>query len=257
MEPTNTKTRWLGVAIAIVLPSLVTWAYFHLLADSDVALQQGTYMVGKVIQFGFPLFWVLVVLRKAVWSAGLVSVEDETSSISKPWTNGRSIAFGIAMGLAVSAAMFVIYRFGFPDSVVETLSSHLVERVSGFSVNTWQKFLGLSLFYAFCHSFMEEYYYRWFVFGQLRHVTKLMPAMVISGFAFMGHHVIVLAHYFGMTLLTAFLSLCIAIGGMIWAWQYEKSKSKSLIGPWLSHLLVDAGIFAIGYSVLSDAGLFK
>ena len=158
--------------------------------------------------------------------------------------------YGIAMGLAVSAAMFAIYRF-FPASVLAELETKLTAKVFQFSITSWPSYLALSVFYAFCHSFLEEYYYRWFIFGQVRHVTKLVPSMVISGLAFMGHHVIVLATFFGMSSLTIFLSLSIAVGGMIWAWQYE--KSKSLIGPWISHLLVDAGIFAIGYDVLVRA----
>ncbi len=256
METTSRKARWLGIAIGIVLPSLVTWLYFHLLAGGPKAIQQGTFSVGKVIQFGFPLFWVVVILKKALWSAGLASVQDTSkdSSNPKPWSNGQSIGMGIAMGLAVCVAMYGIYRFGFSDTVTAKLGETLAERVAGFSINTWQKFLALGIFYSLCHSFMEEYYYRWFVFGQLRHVTTLGPAVVVSGLAFMGHHVIVLEAYFGMTWLTIFLSLSIAIGGMIWAWQYE--KSKSLVGPWISHLLVDAGIFAIGYQVLAAAGAF-
>ena len=96
---------------------------------------------------------------------------------------------------------------------------------------------------------MEEYYFRWFVFGQLRNLTGFLPAMIVSGLAFMAHHVIVLRHYFnGLSPWTVLLSCAIAVGGLIWAFQYE--RSKSLTGPWLSHAIVDAGIFAIGYHLL-------
>lgn len=253
-EWVSKKKSWLGIAIAVVLPTLVTWAYFDLLADSLAAVQQGTYSIGKIVQFTFPIFWILWVLKRQLGSAGLASVSDNELLESK-WSAPQSIGFGVGMGLAVAALMYAIYRFGFPDAVLDKLQTQLVDRVSGLKIDSWQKFLGLSLFYALVHSLLEEYYYRWFVFGQLRHVTKLGPAVVISGLAFMGHHVIVLSHYFGgLTPLTLFLSFSISIGGMIWAWQYE--KSRSLIGPWMSHLLVDTGIFAIGYVVLHDANVF-
>ena len=76
-------------------------------------------------------------------------------------------------------------------------------------------------------------------------------AMVLSALAFMSHHVIVLAHFFdGLTIETVVLSLGIAVGGVAWAWQYD--RSKSLVGPWISHLVVDAGIFLICYDIVKD-----
>lgn len=252
-EKTDSNLRWLGIAITVVLPTVVTWAYFVLLADSSAALQQGTYSIGKAIQFGFPVVWILLVLKRNLRSEGVASLQRESNG--QRWSTGFSIGIGLVMGIAVVLMMFAIYRFGFPDAVLERLMGQLVDRVSGFSVDSWQKYLGLSVFYALVHSLLEEYYYRWFVFGQLRQVARLWPAIIVSGIAFMGHHVIVLAHFFGgLTPITIFLSTAIAIGGVIWAWHYE--KSRSLLGPWLSHLLVDAGIFAIGYVALHDAGMF-
>jgi membrane protease YdiL (CAAX protease family) len=45
-------------------------------------------------------------------------------------------------------------------------------------------------------------------------------------------------------------SLAVAVGGAVWAWLYD--FSRSLIGPWLSHMLVDIGIFVIGYDLARD-----
>ena len=224
MSEGRTGLRWVGVLVGVAMPSIVTWCYFVLLADSDSGIQQGTYSFGKVIQFGFPIVWILYVLKHRLFQSGMASVPLDSDAPT--WSRKTSLVFGVAVGLAVSAAMFGIYYFCFPSEVQQTLTSHIVQRVQGFSVDSWPKFVGLGVFYALVHSLLEEYYYRWFVFGQLRHVAPLSLSMVFSGLAFMGHHVIVLAHYFGgMTLITVGLSSAIAIGGMIWAWQYEKSRS--------------------------------
>jgi membrane protease YdiL (CAAX protease family) len=62
--------------------------------------------------------------------------------------------------------------------------------------------------------------------------------------------VLVLQLYFGWTSpLTWLFSAGVAIGGAFWAWLYN--KSGSLYGPWLSHALVDAAIFAIGYDLVA------
>ena len=65
----------------------------------------------------------------------------------------------------------------------------------------------------------------------------------------MGHHVIVLREFFEEAPWLAWLlSSAVAIGGVFWAWLYE--RTGSLFGPWLSHLLIDAGIFWIGYDLV-------
>jgi uncharacterized protein len=74
-------------------------------------------------------------------------------------------------------------------------------------------------------------------------------AILISSFAFALHHVIVLWQYFSHAPLVALLfSVAIAVGGALWGALYH--RSGSLIGPWLSHLLVDAAIFSIGMHMM-------
>jgi membrane protease YdiL (CAAX protease family) len=43
-------------------------------------------------------------------------------------------------------------------------------------------------------------------------------------------------------------ALGVAAGGAVWAWVYE--RSGSLLGPWLSHLLIDAAVFLVGWDLL-------
>jgi membrane protease YdiL (CAAX protease family) len=115
----------------------------------------------------------------------------------------------------------------------------------------------LGAFYALGHSLLEEYYWRWFVFGQLMELSRPLTAVTISATGFMAHHVCVLAVYFGWNspagfYLTAFCSLSVAVGGVLWALLYR--RHGALYGVWLSHLLVDAGIFVIGYDLIWRSG---
>ena len=74
----------------------------------------------------------------------------------------------------------------------------------------------------------------------------MVPALLLSSLAFMGHHVIVLAHYFPIGL-TVLFSLAVAVGGAAWAWLYH--RAGSLAAPWVSHLLIDAAIMVVGYDL--------
>jgi len=75
-------------------------------------------------------------------------------------------------------------------------------------------------------------------------------AVVLSSLAFMAHHVIVLGRFFPNDFWSAVvpLSLCIAAGGAFWAWLYE--RSGSVYAPWVSHLLVDVVVLAVGYDLV-------
>lgn len=247
--------RAVAVVFAVVLPTIVTWVYFYMLADNP--LQRVAYSVGKSAQFLFPVLWISFGLRETLNRSGLSAVAVSSSADAhdiSTWSQKFSLAFGVCMGLAVSGAMYAIYRW-IPADMLAGLSEELTERIRTLGLSSVLLFCFLAIFYALGHSFLEEYYFRWFVFGQCRRLCGFVPAMLISGFAFMAHHVIVLAVYFGRTPLTAFLSLSIWIGGMLWAWQYE--RSRSLVGPWVSHMLVDAGIFAIGFEILNRSAAFS
>jgi membrane protease YdiL (CAAX protease family) len=124
--------------------------------------------------------------------------------------------------------------------------------VAGFGLDSVSKFVALGVFYSLAHSLLEEYYWRWFVFGQLRSLVRLWPAIIVASLGFMAHHVLVLSLYFGWwTWPTLLFSACVAVGGAFWAWLYD--RTGSLLGPWLSHLLVDAGIFFIGFELVRSS----
>ena len=67
----------------------------------------------------------------------------------------------------------------------------------------------------------------------------------------MSFHVIHLVKFFGWDSPAVWLfAPAVAVGGAVWAWIYH--RSKTLYGPWISHLLVDIAIYAIGYDLIRN-----
>jgi len=237
-EPASaTRADRAALLFAITFPSLLTWVYFILLAESAAGLQLAAKSIGMVIQIGFPLFWVVTVQKQR---------------LSRPQCPRDGLLIGGLFGLAVVAVMFAAYYLWLkPSGAFDIAASSIQEKVKGMGIDSIAKFAALSAFYAVLHSLLEEYYWRWFVFAQLRRVMAVGPAIAISALGFMAHHVIVLSVYFGWgSFLSLFFSVSVAVGGVAWAWLYH--RSRSLFGPWLSHCFVDAGIFAVGYVILSS-----
>lgn len=226
---------WAVVLIALGLPTLITWVYFVTLADDASSWQQAAYLIGKVSQFALPVVWVWL-------------IQKQRPKLARPRLD--ELMQGLATGMAILLAMFALYSLWFKHSTA--LVDATVEarkRVDAFGLQGPGQFIALGLFYSLVHSLLEEYYWRWFVFGELKKLTPLWVAIVVSGLGFMGHHVLVIATFFGATSPeTIFLCLSVAVGGMIWAWQYN--DLGSLYAPWVSHLMVDAGIFVIGYDMI-------
>ena len=238
MTTPSPRTEIAALAFALSFPTLLTWVYFILLAESAAGLQLAAKSIGMVIQIGFPLFW-------------FICVQKQRLSWSRPKRDGLLI--GGLLGLAIVAAMFGAYHLWLkPSGAFDSAAPSIREKIKGMGIDSTAKFAALSVFYAVLHSLLEEYYWRWFVFAQLRRVTALRPAITISALGFMAHHVIVLSVYFGWgSFLSLFFSLGVAVGGVAWAWLYH--RSRSLFGPWLSHALVDAGIFLVGFELVKSA----
>ncbi len=244
-EPRHVRRRGTSaaVAFAMLFPSVITWLYFVAMANSGSVWQQGCYLVGKCLQFGFPIAWVVFVLRE----------RPSRPRLSRQQLAQPSLKWAIVFGLVVTSAGYVAYvAFLRPSGFLDSAQAAVEAKVSGMGIHSVWQYLGVAVFYSVFHSLLEEYYWRWFVFGQLRRLTSLKPAVLLSAAGFAAHHVIVLAQFFGgLTSATLILSFGVAVGGAFWAIFYE--RGRSLLSPWLSHLLVDAGIFLIGFDLIRSS----
>lgn len=233
--PTSKAERWILLGAA-VYPALLTWGYFLALADAPTPIQHLAYTLGKTFQFVFPLVWVLGVRRESIrtfWGQG-----------------GRGLVEGITFGLLAAAAMQIGYRYWLaPTEIFQQAAQALQEKLADTALNTPSRFIALGCFYALVHSFLEEYYWRGFLFGRLRQFFSVGGALASSSIAFTFPHVLVLGYYFGWgSEWTWLFSAAVGVGGAYWAWLYQ--RAGNLWGAWLGHLLIDAAIFAVGYQML-------
>lgn len=239
MDAHRRTLRTIGVAFAIVFPTLVTWVYFILSSRYSMGTQQSVYLTAKVIQFAFPAVWTWFALH-------------EPLRTDRPTISGQLL--GVAFGVAISAAGLAVFESFLRDTAVFESAGALVNRkIAAFGINSTGKYVVLAGFYSVFHSLLEEYYWRWFVFRQLRQLVSDWPAIIGSGLAFTLHHIVVLSVFFkGEPWLIVALSAAVAVGGFFWAWLYQ--RSNSLFDAWLSHLLIDAGLFfGIGYQLVGQS----
>ena len=231
----------LTLVIAMTLPTALAAIYFVALGGSGRpnVMQQATYASGKTLQFAIPILFFVFVVRRF-------------PTLRRPNTGG--LLLGLGFGLLVSAIMIGGYHGGLHSSKMFAQSpARIRQKLDEFGVTSPLEFLGLGLFIAVIHSFLEEYYWRWFVFGRLSTLMPVRPAIALSSLGFMAHHVIVICAYVPDRFWTGAVpaSLAVALGGAAWAWLYH--RARSLIAPWLSHALIDISLFVIGWDLMQRA----
>lgn len=236
-DPVQGRTiECLVLATACVLPTFVTLVYFVWADGAATGVQQSIFAGMKVIQFALPVVWVGLFCGEPLLKPALLW----------PKLNGPGVGLGMAFGLAIATAIAGLYFALLGTDLLTEGMEAIRARIASIGIASPARFLAVGVFYALVHSFLEEYYWRWFVFGRLRRWLSTRLAITISAAAFALHHVVVLWAYFAHVPVVALgLSACVAVGGAFWAWLYN--RSGSLYGPWISHLLVDAAIFAVGY----------
>lgn len=228
--------RWFGIIFALAFPAAITWLYFDFAEDYSGGIQRVVYLTVKVIQFAFPAVWTVLALREPLRTA-------------HPTRSG--LLLGTAFSLAVVAAGMALFAFALRDLPAFSAAPKLIHsKIAAYGIDSPAKFFLLTGFYSLVHSLLEEYYWRWFVFRELRQVVPFWPAAIISSIGFTLHHVIVLAVFFGSAAwLVALLTISIAIGGVFWAWLFN--RSNSVFDTWPSHLIIDVGIFlGVGYPLV-------
>ena len=242
------RMTWRCAALvgAMVYPTVLSWIYFIGLARAGQPGHPGSvtvnpvvvaaYSLGKILQFAFPLAWLWgIEHRPLVWAA----------------PNRRGVLLGVAFGLLVGAGTLGCYHvLRFHTSLLDGTAQRIHVKIQEFGIGTPTTYIAFAAFLAVAHSFLEEYYWRWFVFGSLRSRLPRAVAIALSSLAFMAHHVVILGVFFPGRFwsLAIPLSLCVGTGGAIWAWLYD--RQGSIYPCWLSHLLVDVTIMAVGYNLV-------
>lgn len=234
------KKLRLFLAIAILYPTVFTLVYFVALERMPQLAQQAVYLVGKAIQF--------VVLPWLCWQAVRKREQGWPKLSPEAWIYGLTSGICIGTFIALPGVYWLI-----PSGFFTEASGIMKLKLLGFGLDTPTKFAALAIFYSVVHSGLEEFYWRWFVDRRLRSLVGPTWSIVLSSVGFALHHVVVIAVYLGWTNpLTYLASAAVGVGGAWWAWCDR--RCNSITPSWISHALVDAALFYVGWQMVYSNG---
>lgn len=237
-EPTRAR-EWTALLLAMSFPSFMSWLEFWVLPGESTQPDPILTLVfggGKIVQFSLPVFYVWLYCRGSFHALR--------------W-NPRGFGLAVAFSSLVILGIFGLYFIVLKETGIFADTRTGIDRwLTKIGASSAAGYILMAALISVPHAFLEEYYWRWFVFGQLQRVVPWGLAVAVSSLAFMAHHVLVLGYYLPGRFWIAALpfSLCVAVGGVVWAWLYH--RTGSIYAPWLSHLLVDAAIMIVGYDML-------
>ena len=223
---------WLAVAPAMVLPFLASLVYFVALPGGPAT--QVAYGATKLFTVGWPLIALPLILGESVPRPNLRQPHHR-----------EAIPLGVVTGLFILAALALALQTPLRE-VVEATAPQVRQKAEslGFLENFWLFALSLSL----VNSLVEEFYWRWFVYGQVRRALPRGPALVLGAGAFAAHHFVVAS---GFAPFPWYIvgGMAVFLAGVIWNLMFE--AQRTLVGAWVAHIIVDLGILWVGYRLLT------
>jgi len=214
------------------LPFIASLFYFVLF--SQHAFSRMIYGGTKVFTLAWPVIVFLLIYKRDLPK---LELRDP-----KHW---RSLPLGLLAGAGIAGLMFGLMQTPI-GAVVRAGGSNIAQKTTELGV--LEHFWIFAIFISIFHSLLEEYYWRWFVFGRLRDLLPRWAAHLAGGAAFSAHHIVITTQFFPSAW-GALFGCMVGVGGVIFSLLYE--KQKSLAGAWLAHMAVDFGIMAIGYDLIS------
>jgi len=216
-------------ALPLLLPAPTLGVLFGVILFPDT-------MVGKTLFFGakgwtllLPLCWQWYVVREAVPCFA---------------PSGKGLMVGALLGLAMSGVVAVVY-LGLGTRLIDVARIRAIAVEVG--LDSVPIYVAGALYWTVVNALLEEYVWRWFVIQEAERLAGRAGAVILSALAFCVHHAVAMQAYCAWSTV-AVAAFGIFIGAVVWSWCYLRYGT---VWPgYLSHALVDATVFGLGYHLI-------
>ena len=227
---TSTRLKaLLALLLLVPVPSMGVAMSMMIDSTQGTAFGKAAYFLSKVWILALPIVWTL-------W------VDRQRLSLSP----ARKGGFGIAAGLGLLFGGAIIGGFWLVgDQIMDPVILRDAAIANG--IGSLPIYIAFCIYLTFVNSLLEEFVWRWFVFRKCETLVGGGAAVICSALFFTIHHIFALKAQMGWTP-TLLGSAGVFIGGAVWSWCYLRFRS---VWPgYLSHLIVDAAVFSVGWYVI-------
>ena len=220
------------LSIGALFPFFASILYFNILDGSEAA--KTVYLIAKIAILIYPVL-ALYILRKKLPQLKDIFAFDF-----------KELMLGVKWGIVLFILGLLSTKIPQIAAIIDIASPHIINKISGFGVANY--YIIFAFIISFIHSMLEEYYWRWFLFGELKKIIFLPLAYFLAGLAFSLHHFIVLNFYFPLGV-AAIFTFIVMIGGVLFSYLYN--RKENIWGAWAMHVFADLVIMYVGWSVIN------
>ncbi|NLM72443.1 MAG: CPBP family intramembrane metalloprotease [Clostridiaceae bacterium] len=212
----------------IIATSFMACTILYLL-EQAIAVDYVTKTIAKIVLFVVIPYIYLKFVKKS-------AIKD---SLNLGRFDASTLKLGFILGLAsfaiLIAAYFIFRGFIDFDSIAHELQSK--------SKITPSNFILVGLYISFGNSFLEEFFFRGYVFLNLYNEGAKKLGYIYSSVLFAVYHIAIFKTWFNPALMGLAL-LGLIIVGLVFDWL--DTKTENFMNSWLLHILADSAIIIIG-----------
>lgn len=212
----------------IILTILSCLALFYVEQILEVSYIMKT--LAKVVLFLLvPVVFIKVVLKEKLFDALRLNQIDV-----------KGLQYGAGLGLLSMIVILVAYVLLQNHIDEETIILDLQNRLN----ITLETYLFVALYITFGNSFLEEFYFRGFIFLKFYQSGYHTLGYIFSSALFAIYHVAIFATWFSFELILLALAGLFTVG-LIFNWL--DTKSNNFLNSWILHICADIAVVSIGF----------
>jgi len=165
--------------------------------------------------------------------------------INKPELRRRNL--GAALGILVFIILIVAYIFMKPYIDTDQLILEFQEK---YKINK-SNLLYYSFYLVFINSFLEEFFFRGFLFLNIKKLGFRKTAYIFSSLLFAVYHIANFQNWFSAPVFVLALAGLFA-GGCVF--NYLDDQQETFLNSWFVHICADLAIVLIGFYVFGMLG---
>ncbi|MFA5523122.1 MAG: type II CAAX endopeptidase family protein [Tissierellales bacterium] len=209
----------------IVISSIIACILLYLI-DQVFVLTYLVKTLSKIILFiALPYIYILFINKRSIRK--------------KIKFNKKDLYIGTGLGIGCFIILMAAYIILKDIIDLNTIANELQTK----SKVSPSNFIFVAFYISFVNSFLEEFFFRGFIFLNLFELGYIKLAYVFSSFLFAIYHISVFKNWFNPWLIGLSIFGLVSVG---FIFNYIDTKSKNFINSWIVHILADAAIMLIG-----------
>lgn len=147
-----------------------------------------------------------------------------------------SVLLGAIIYIGILGVYFSLKNFINLQDIMEILDKNV-------KVNR-NNFLYIAIYISFINSLLEEFFFRGFIFLNLKKLIGRNISYLISGIAFSIYHVAIMGNWFNPVIFVLAL-IGLFIGGVIF--NYLNERNENIYNSWIVHMMANFAINTVGF----------